>query len=323
MKNRKESILVVFITLVISGGIYSFTSLNSKDKEPLKRMEVIRMSNGEMQTFDTVIEVNSSFSPTDYLNQLGFKNDSKVNIINLMEHPNSTSRGISQSNDQKMIFIEVNEEIEEEMVDGKVVKRIVKSDVISNEDVDNNFVLQLDIDSIVAAEISKNPDAKFEVQKIEIVHELSEGDEETVALKSKGIDESGAIYHKEINEPGKFAEVAVWGENEDFTLVIVSEAPKDYNKSLSDGQKHDSSIKFELFPNPTNATTQLSLFFKDQAKTTLSVIDVNGKLVDQIDLGEIMGDFQHQLHTQDWEKGVYLIKIDHGNEQLIEKLIVQ
>ena len=84
MKNVSVKVLAGIGALSLAGAIFSFTSDNNDNVEPeSKRYEVIRMVNGEMMQFDTIVSVNSDYTPDDYLAELGFSNDKHIAIIDV------------------------------------------------------------------------------------------------------------------------------------------------------------------------------------------------------------------------------------------------
>ena len=80
------------------------------------RYEVIRSVDGEVKTYDTLIGANSTFTPEQYLAELGFASDENINIINvpcqgpemMNMHGMDWQQGCGDSS--KIVTIEVNNE---------------------------------------------------------------------------------------------------------------------------------------------------------------------------------------------------------------------
>ncbi|MEZ4921963.1 MAG: T9SS type A sorting domain-containing protein [Crocinitomicaceae bacterium] len=175
----------------ISAAVYSFTSENEPDGPEFKKIEVIRMVDGEVTTFDTIVDVKSDYSPEAYLADLGFEKDENINIINLLDmhiphiEMHSDGEEIKMGHGEKMIFIEMNEDhevkgdngeriIEKKMIitdenglqiekemDGesqeiRIEKKVVKSSKNGDEDISieidvEGILEQINIDSIIAS----------------------------------------------------------------------------------------------------------------------------------------------------------------------------
>jgi hypothetical protein len=50
---------------------------------------------------------------------------------------------------------------------------------------------------------------------------------------------------------------------------------------------------------------------------------VNGKIVMKMYLGDFSGVFNKEIDVKVWSKGVYMVQVEHGNNKMIEKLIVE
>lgn len=80
---------------------------------------------------------------------------------------------------------------------------------------------------------------------------------------------------------------------------------------------------FNLYPNPTTTASKLELNFADKAPTTITITDMRGSVVAEMELGEFQGQFTHEVNVEKWPKGVYVVQVDHGDEKILEKLIVE
>lgn len=364
MKNVSVKVLAGIGALSLAGAIFSFTSDNVHSEEPdSKKYEVIRMVNGEMVQFDTIVPSSSVYTPQDYLADLGFANDEHVAIIDvtnfdpehmeMMHEMHMEGDSESMHDDQKMVFVEIEEESENgdheviikkkcikdgeevEFEEGegeheiKIEKRVIVNEN-GEEDVEINvetMMENINIDSMIqvalALEGIEGDSGQMIMHKVIVIDEQVDGDgAENVQWTE--VDTEGATYHKSVDGPNHHMEVAVWGdEHEDFTLVIVSDPSQTPPHKAPVVDKNSSIKEMKLYPNPTNTSSQLQLDFKDKAETAIIITDIQGKVVARLDLGKFKGQFTHDINVDKWEKGVYLVRVQHGDEEMIEKLIVE
>ena len=116
--------------------------------------------------------------------------------------------------------------------------------------------------------------------------------------------------------------VEMLGEAKDFTIVIVSEVDQSTNKKKRIS-KQTADVDVNLYPNPAKNTANLELNFGEKAMTEIQVIDMNGKVIYQSNLGEIEGNYRQEFDLSEWSNGVYIIEITHGDDMIKEKLIVE
>ena len=340
MKNLKGLIIGGIAVPVIAAGVYSFTSDTNPDSSEMKNYEVIRMVDGVMTTFDTTISANSSFSPNDYLAQLGFDNDDQISIIDFTKSGENTftfsNSHEGEDHDGEMIVIEMNEDGEHqysqtngEVHEIKIEKQIIKTSDGENEDVEVNVDVQglldeINIDSLIASAMEGHDGGSGQVlvKKMIVSEENIEGGDGNNTWES--IDATDADFHHQVSGPNHHMEVAVWGESEDFTMVIVSDpATNPANKAMVVTEDSNETPMFKLFPNPATTTSQLDLNFAKKAPTSINITDMRGRTVAKIELGDFVGPFNHTIDVSKWQKGVYVVQVDHGTEKIMEKLIVE
>ncbi|UKN03241.1 T9SS type A sorting domain-containing protein [Paracrocinitomix mangrovi] len=351
MKNLKTTLLAGVGVLGITAMVYSFTADEDPKSPKMKKYEVVRMVDGEMMQYDTLIAANSTYAPQDYLNDLGFSNDANVSIIDMSNFkPNEFTMFHDElgedhihmeeinEGDGKMIFVEINEESTEgeqiEFKEGepheiKIEKRIVRTqngdEIEEDVQIEVQTVLEsINIDSLIQAamEMTEGDSAHPHMMHKMIVldKEFEEMDGE---MEWKEIDADGATYFKEIEGPNHHMEVAVWGdESEDFTLLIVSVADENGNKTAN-ALENEEIGTFKMYPNPANTTTKLQFNFEDKAPTTIMISDIKGTVIMEMDLGNFSGHFNKDINVEDWSKGVYIVQLEHGSNKILEKLIVE
>lgn len=325
MKTRRN--LIMGIGLIgIGATALSFVVANEEDPT-MKKYEVIRSMNGEVQTFDTLVADNSNYTPQDYLNDLGFGDDEDVIIVDIFgSHPEGEEVTVDieiehdgeGGENHQVIHKEVivNEEVEiNEEGDQQVwvEKKVIMHDGENHE--------EMNIDSILAIH-GVNPDSgDVQIRKVVIMEtdeDMGDPSENTFIIEGE------PVYENSSNENGVNAHVQVFGD-EDFTLVIVSEEDLSPNKrsAIVNDAVNPSNNSISMFPNPAKQSTELQLNFKDEAPTTITITDVNGAVVAEMELGQFSGQFNHTIDLSKWAKGVYLVSVKHGNEQEVEKLIVE
>ena len=111
-------------------------------------------------------------------------------------------------------------------------------------------------------------------------------------------------------------------ENEDFTIVIVSEGSEEELSRTPEIEEKGNSA-FEVYPNPTSDYVQIKLDFDKKKATTLKIVDLNGKVVMERDFGKFEGEYTERMDIRELVPGAYVIQVQHGNERLTEKLLVQ
>ncbi|MEO9534356.1 MAG: T9SS type A sorting domain-containing protein [Crocinitomicaceae bacterium] len=341
MKNTKAIILGGAALTALTAGIYSFTSDNNPTNPEMKNYEVVRMVNGKMTTFDTTVAANSTYTAQNYLADLGFDNDPEINIIDLT-HSGSGANEFTFSSDGhgdgEVVIIEMDENVEDVHTttnpDGtqeiRIEKKIIKTSENGEEDVNveveiDGILENINIDSLIAIAMKghEGDSGQVFVKKMIISDEHIEGDGNG-DVQWESIDATNADYHNEVNGPNHHMEVAVWGDGGDFTLLIVTDpatAPSNKSMVVTEGDK--KAPMFKMYPNPAEQTAQLELNFEDIAPTTINITDMRGATVAKMELGDFAGQFNHKIDVTKWQNGVYIVQVDHGNEKIIEKLIVE
>jgi hypothetical protein len=86
----------------------------------------------------------------------------------------------------------------------------------------------------------------------------------------------------------------------------------------------DAFLSTNLYPNPTNGTTILSVDSKEQQAISIQVIDAVGKIVYQEDREVSAGEVLIPLNSNETlKKGVYFVNVSKGNATKTLKLMVK
>lgn len=92
------------------------------------------------------------------------------------------------------------------------------------------------------------------------------------------------------------------------------------------GVDENSSKNFEVYqnnPNPSKGTTSIGFQLQTAAKVNIAVHDLAGRLVENIDLGQLSnGIHAHEINTSDFGKGMYFYTVTVNKESVTRKMIV-
>jgi PKD repeat protein len=119
----------------------------------------------------------------------------------------------------------------------------------------------------------------------------------------------------------------------DFRMKFIFESGGGNNLYIDDinidgpvGVRENQLIeKIKLFPNPANEEVNLSFVnLKKQALFSIAVLDVVGKEVGLVHLGEMsIGEQNFVINTSKYSSGVYFISLNNGLQQSIKKIIIE
>lgn len=179
-------------------------------------------------------------------------------------------------------------------------------------------VIEMDVEMIA-------PEGSEEGQKQVIVKEIRmHGDNATGNKKE---------VRKEIRMENR---VEVDGEGEDFTVVLVHE---NYDESMEEHMQvrmmieEDEDISndremslnepISVYPNPNDGTFTIAFNQKNEAKTSIQVVDAQGKVVYKEKLGSFSGSYKKELDLKKHGVGVYIVTVQQGGETSSRKVIVE
>lgn len=82
--------------------------------------------------------------------------------------------------------------------------------------------------------------------------------------------------------------------------------------------------EFVVFPNPMVDRAELAFSLKQNAEVSYSIIDMNGKVMTQNDMGQRpSGVVRTTLSANGWASGVYFLHVRAGDQTHVERLIVR
>ena len=76
-----------------------------------------------------------------------------------------------------------------------------------------------------------------------------------------------------------------------------------------------------MSPNPANEMTYIDLNIKDLAPIKINVTDINGRVVASRDYGQMQGVNLFPVDLALFSTGIYLVRIQIGNETVTKKLV--
>lgn len=77
------------------------------------------------------------------------------------------------------------------------------------------------------------------------------------------------------------------------------------------------------YPNPTTENISVELNAQKTVSIKLQLVDLTGKLIREINAGEIQGKYNTTINTLGISKGIYFLKISANDASEIKKIIIQ
>lgn len=102
------------------------------------------------------------------------------------------------------------------------------------------------------------------------------------------------------------------GVSNSFTLTVDACA----------GVEELGDLSIDIYPNPSNGSITLSIEGQTDV-LDLTVQDLNGKIVHAEQLGEVSSRLQKNIDLTGVANGVYLLRLNNGDDSLIKKLVIQ
>lgn len=103
-----------------------------------------------------------------------------------------------------------------------------------------------------------------------------------------------------------------YGEVEDYAIEIIT------------GSQQLAVTALELYPNPTNGATSISLNLGDEPTSLMiQLSDSRGKAVASKSFEQVSGAFSHQVNTAGLRKGIYYVNVRSSVINEVKKLIIE
>jgi len=187
-----------------------------------------------------------------------------------------------------------------EMIKG--IDSLEKEDIVQTFKVQSAQMLELENMDWIGIE-SGNGAEKSQSQKV-IIMECDDSNGENTKQSPKKNTKVIIIRHIEVLDL----------TNEE--LKLIGKNGKDQSASLD--------IKdLSLAPNPSSGSLEISLFLPKKGLTTISVYNLEGKLIHEEKLNDFTGRYQKQLDLSSNPKGIYFLNVSQNKESITKKLILE
>ncbi|MCE2497166.1 MAG: Omp28-related outer membrane protein [Flavobacteriales bacterium] len=119
-----------------------------------------------------------------------------------------------------------------------------------------------------------------------------------------------------------------WIEQADLIRIIEGDGvytasidhPFDYTATV--GIEEEALSGVELYPNPTDELTTLSIELAGNDDVTYTVVNALGQVMATATVSGTAGINNIELNTSNWETGLYYINLEYNGQQSVEKLNV-
>ncbi|XOV66128.1 MAG: T9SS type A sorting domain-containing protein [Fluviicola sp.] len=295
------------------GNITVQKFVNGEEVE-VSEEEMDRIKNGEHQQHQVIIKKGN-----EDLNWTPKEGEEKVELkVEMDDEGNITVQKFVNGEE-----VEVSEEEMEEI-------RVGHSQRVFVIDEEHEGDIQLDMDYLMEI-------VEMEVEMIE-GEGLEEGQQRIIVKELRFDDEETSGEHKEIRKEIRVENrVEVKGDEEDFTVVLVHE---NYEESMDEHmevrmmveeENEDATSEREMslndpisvYPNPNDGTFIIAFAQKNKAKTTIRVVDTQGKVVFKEKLGDFAGAYKKELNLKKHGVGTYIVTVQQGGETSSRKIIVE
>jgi len=81
--------------------------------------------------------------------------------------------------------------------------------------------------------------------------------------------------------------------------------------------------QFNLFPNPATDLINVNISFAKPSDLKIQLVDFTGKLVKEINAGQVKNNFKTCISTSELAKGIYFLKVISGTSTEIKKVIIE
>ena len=104
----------------------------------------------------------------------------------------------------------------------------------------------------------------------------------------------------------------LWVDNLTFSGSVTGMSDLENNLSIS-----------SVFPNPSTEQITVNLTIKKASEVSFKLIDLTGKVVKEVYVGEVFGQYKSSISVVDIAKGSYFLKISSGDNSEYKKLMIQ
>lgn len=110
-----------------------------------------------------------------------------------------------------------------------------------------------------------------------------------------------------------------------YTIAIVSRLGGDgvENKRSSTKEENLPISELKFSPNPNNGQFNLSFNLPEKGRTSITIHDIQGKVVYEENLGKFSGEYNQNIDLSSQGSGTYLLNLVQGKQNLVERVIVK
>jgi len=125
---------------------------------------------------------------------------------------------------------------------------------------------------------------------------------------------------------GRVAQGAVAGTDETATLVSLTDPSAPVVRALmADFTSSEEIIadvnRFEIYPNPAVDAINIGLTLTKSTNTVINVLDITGKVIKTINVGEVNGDKNLTISLDDMSAGIYFIELVNADGRQVKKFV--
>jgi hypothetical protein len=77
------------------------------------------------------------------------------------------------------------------------------------------------------------------------------------------------------------------------------------------------------YPNPSTDNISIELTAQKSSTIKLQLVDVTGKLINEVNAGVIQGNYKHTINTTNIAKGIYFLKVSANDAVEVKKIVIQ
>jgi len=97
-----------------------------------------------------------------------------------------------------------------------------------------------------------------------------------------------------------------------------------FNGSVTGLNNQESFLSdVTIFPNPTSDNATIELNVQKISLVKFQLVDLAGKLIKEINAGEIQGNYKHTINTTGISKGIYFLKVIANDAVEVKKIVIQ
>ncbi len=226
--------------------------------------------------------------------------------------------------------IEISVEVDND--GNKTITKTVNGEQVemTEEELENLHITEMmsgdDINIFIDGDFPEGLEDEMKVLEIELEKLMEEGDENVKIITRRiEVNSDGDDNNFEWDSEGSEHRVIVMSsdDQEDFTVVIVTE---NYDEATSGNTKmrfNLSSEEMDVYPNPNDGIFKIRYESDEDKKTTIRVNDATGKEVFQEKLGKFSGKYEKELNLKSFGSGMYTITIQSGDEKEVHKVMIK